>query len=171
MSCSRGMTMLETVLALSLLASLASVSVTWAMGFARLSALTAEETQWTRGVAEFERSLRDDLMTSDAATEIHGLGSRPVVTERGVTLMTREPGVGQVPVSYRYVAGEGTLIRAVETREEVVLGNLEDTVFVSDGAVLRIELRADESARTVMFQLGRFGLMPGAMHPEHRGGP
>jgi len=107
---SRGMTMLEVLVALSLLAALSVAAAGWIQVAARACGPTQGRLRWQGAADAVLQLIADDLATGDFQT---GLATRDRVTafERRLTVWTREHGHAERH-TYSYSPSGGTLALA-----------------------------------------------------------
>jgi prepilin-type N-terminal cleavage/methylation domain-containing protein len=138
-------TLLETLLALALLAMLAAGAISWTTSSQRLAIEVSNRAEREAVVAAALRQLRDDLATFDA----DNLGAPPfTLSSSELSFVTRHRSTGPATVEYRFDDRLGQLTRAITGGDAEVLA--DDLVDV------RVELLArptdgDEDAPVTAF--------------------
>lgn len=132
----RGFTLLETLLALVLVALLASAATAW-IGTAMASGKReAEEARWIAAAEAALRRFGDDLRTFDARSDRRGNREPRIVAEQDRCRIRTRAVLrdGEAVHSAEWVAwdidGDGFLSRSVGDREERLLGLHSFTVHI-----------------------------------------
>jgi prepilin-type N-terminal cleavage/methylation domain-containing protein len=117
-------TLLETLLALALLAMLAAAAVSWTTSSQTLAIEVSNRAEREAVVAAALRQLRDDLATFDA----DDLGAPPLtLSPFELSFVTRHPSTGSASVVYRLDERLGTLTRTIAGADaEALVDDLMD---------------------------------------------
>lgn len=137
----RGMTLLETLLSVTLLASVVVAVGGWMELAARSVPQQAAHVRWRAAAERSLALINNDLMTGDfvAAPESHGVE----VGNGRVLILTREPGTGSVTHRYEVEHDNHHLVRVSEWE-----GRTSRRVLVGDASSLTADL--DEEKRRLV---------------------
>ena len=136
-----GLTLIETLLAVSLLSGLTIAAVGWTTSVVRSSVTAQERANWAGGVSAAFRLINDDITNGDLDRKESDREGRPswIRIERDQIRMPRRsaPYHGSEEVVYTLDRGSGTLIRRVEYEQDpphsrVALGQVSvfETILV-----------------------------------------
>lgn len=165
-----GLTLIETLLAVSLLSGLAIAAVGWTTSVVRLSVTTQERANWTGGVSAVYRLINDDIANGDLDRKEMDREGRPswISLERDqIRMRSRSaPYHGSEKVIYTLDRESGTLIRRVEWEREplqsrVAIGSVStfETILVEPSGpeqswMLKVVIGSDQfGSRTHEFDL------------------
>ncbi len=113
-------TLLETLLALALLAMLAAAAISWTTSSQRLAIEVSNRAEREAVVAAALRQLRDDLATFDA----DDLGAPPLtISSSELSFMTRHRSTGPASIEYRFDDRLGQLTRSIAGADAEVLAD------------------------------------------------
>ena len=111
----RGLTILETLLALALLAGLTTAAVSWTVDTQRLAQRVGKDARWEATTLAIADRMCDDLVAFDAAD---GVPPSVDISDDALSIATRDQG----PVEVTYTLDpDGRLVRATEASEPRVL--------------------------------------------------
>jgi prepilin-type N-terminal cleavage/methylation domain-containing protein len=146
MSHARGMTMLEVLLALTLLSTVSVAVATWLEISGRMSRDVDGQVAWERSAAAALRQIESDLLVGDLRQREDE--PRVEVIPRGVRIRTRATGIGSVTREYVLEPEESRLVRrdaSSRSEERLLLVGVEAIACGWDEAeeILSVELVSD----------------------------
>ncbi len=118
----RGLTLVELLLALALLASLSVVGVDWAITATRLSDTSGDTARWNAAAQATLDRMVEDIHTADARRDERRSATRLWPDEGRFTLLTRDSGAARVV--YELNSRTSDLTRRNDRDTRMLLGDV-----------------------------------------------
>lgn len=140
-----GLTLLETLLAVALLAILTAGISGWITSTASIRSTSDHYVEWPAQTEAVFRLIAEELMQGDRSVDEDDFGARlPEIGDTGVKIQTRAPGYGMTSVVYEFDRAESRLARTIDSDPESNRRTVLDHV-AAFGVELIAPAEADES--------------------------